>query len=150
MSKDQCQKDQRQVKNKEIRPVPIERCQKDHRHKKQMKTTKRNRNIETSKHRNIETLKCCCCERRYVGVHKIKAHTNKMFLEQDKEHAKWIKQSSGSNNKIKKKNENENEYIPSDASVPVTNADKDEDASVQVTRTQKKKNNKNVNKWSTS
>ena len=26
-----------------------------------------------------------------------------MFLEQDKEHAKWIKQSSGSNNKIKKK-----------------------------------------------
>ena len=74
MSKDQCQKDQRQVKNKEIRPVPIERCQKDHRHKKQMKTTKRNRNIETSKHRNIKTLKCCCCDKDMSAYTKSK-HT---------------------------------------------------------------------------
>ena len=124
-------------------------------------------------------FECGCCNKRYVSVHKIKAHANKMFLERDKEHTKWMKNSSGPSTKIKEKLKNndtlQRNKQSSSASIHAMNAPKEavvarqadphqSTAKVKTTnathgeepipsrkrKRSRKKNNKNVNKWSTS
>ena len=103
-----------------------------------------------------------------------------MFLERDKEHTKWMKNSSGPSTKIKEKLKNndtlQRNKQSSSASIHAMNAPKEavvarqadphqSTAKVKTTnathgeepipsrkrkRSRKKKNNKNVNKWSTS
>ena len=74
-------------------------------------------------------FECGCCNKRYVSVHKIKAHANKMFLERDKEHTKWMKNSSGPSKKIKEKLRNndtlQRNKQSSSASIHAMNAPKE-------------------------
>ena len=45
-------------------------------------------------------FECGCCGNRYVSVHKIKAHANKMFREHNTTHKEWMRQSSGTSVKV--------------------------------------------------
>ena len=67
-------------------------------------------------------FECGCCGKRYVSVHKIKAHANKMFREQNTKHKEWMRKSSGPSAKVQTSPQPPPPPPKRTANVPRTNA----------------------------